>query len=328
MIVRDEEYFLRQCLEGVKDFVDEIIIVDTGSKDKTKEIAKEFTDKIYNFQWQDDFAAARNFSLEKAIHDWILVLDADEIIEKKDLKKIREIIKDTKYDAFYLIQRNYGKKSSVKWKKVEKKTKYTKDYEFYLRNPIMRLFRKGTKYCGVVHEVVDNYVKDNDMKSATLEIPIHHYVDEKKGNTLKKRQLRYLKIAEKKLKEEPNGRLYATAAAIIIKFKGDYEKATDYFKKAIGYKYKINECKEGLAECYIALKKFQEAYDLYKELYKQGHLSPSLCNNMANLLVMHKHYEPALRLLKLALAESPDKDRIKKNIIALEETIKKKDKKN
>ena len=65
MIVRDEEEVLERCLESIADCVDEIVIVDTGSVDRTKEIAQRFTDKIYDFQWVDDFSAARNFDFSK-----------------------------------------------------------------------------------------------------------------------------------------------------------------------------------------------------------------------------------------------------------------------
>ena len=78
MIVKDEEQHLENCLNSIKELADEIIIVDTGSKDKTKEIAGKFTNKVYDFKWNDDFSEARNFSLSKATKDWILVLDADE----------------------------------------------------------------------------------------------------------------------------------------------------------------------------------------------------------------------------------------------------------
>src|SRR3989338_7693689 len=92
MITKNEEKYLEQCLDSVKDIVDEIIIVDTGSKDKTKEIAKKFSAKIFDFEWVDNFSAARNESLKHAAKDWILVLDADEVVEKKDLERIKELI--------------------------------------------------------------------------------------------------------------------------------------------------------------------------------------------------------------------------------------------
>lgn len=87
MIVKNEEGKLGRCLESVKDIVDEIIIIDTGSTDKTKEIAKKYGCKIYDYKWENDFSKARNFSISKSTCDWNLILDADEWLlddEKKD----------------------------------------------------------------------------------------------------------------------------------------------------------------------------------------------------------------------------------------------------
>lgn len=89
MIVKDEEDVLRRCLDSVKEIVDEIIIVDTGSTDKTKLIASEFTDKIFDFKWCDDFSKARNFSFSKATKEYIIWLDADDVILEEDKLKIK-----------------------------------------------------------------------------------------------------------------------------------------------------------------------------------------------------------------------------------------------
>lgn len=80
MIVKNEEYFLGTCLESVKDLIEEIIIVDTGSTDKTKEICNEYGAIIYDFLWSESFSEARNFGINKATKEWILYLDADEEI--------------------------------------------------------------------------------------------------------------------------------------------------------------------------------------------------------------------------------------------------------
>jgi len=89
MIVRDEEDVLGRCLRCVEGIADEIIIVDTGSQDRTKEIASAFTERIYDFPWQDDFAAARNASFAKARMDYIMWLDADDVIDAEDQQKLR-----------------------------------------------------------------------------------------------------------------------------------------------------------------------------------------------------------------------------------------------
>ena len=90
MIVRDEEEHLAECLESVKGVVDEIIIVDTGSCDKTASIAQSFGAKVFFHKWEEDFSISRNISLEHATGDWILILDADEALEEKSKTKLRE----------------------------------------------------------------------------------------------------------------------------------------------------------------------------------------------------------------------------------------------
>ena len=94
MIVKNEENVLKRCLDSAKDIVDEIIIVDTGSTDKTKEIAKEYTDKIYDFEWINDFSAARNYAFSKATMDYQLFLDADDIFPEESISVIKQLKKD------------------------------------------------------------------------------------------------------------------------------------------------------------------------------------------------------------------------------------------
>jgi glycosyltransferase involved in cell wall biosynthesis len=88
MIVKNEEDTLERCIHSVEDAVDEIIIVDTGSTDKTREIAQKLTKNVYDFEWIDDFSAARNFSYSKATKDYILILDADDVILPEDKRKL------------------------------------------------------------------------------------------------------------------------------------------------------------------------------------------------------------------------------------------------
>ncbi|MEN6351389.1 MAG: glycosyltransferase [Syntrophomonas sp.] len=88
LIVKNEEQVLARCLDSVKDIVDEIIIVDTGSGDTTKEIAGRYTELIYDFPWIDDFAAARNFAFAHACKDYVFWLDADDVIEEPDREKL------------------------------------------------------------------------------------------------------------------------------------------------------------------------------------------------------------------------------------------------
>ena len=113
MLTKNEEKTLARAINSVKDAVDEIIIVDTGSKDKTKQIAETFTNKIYDFEWNDNFADARNFSISKATKEWILVFDADETIKKEDLPKIKGLTKNKSCLGYRLIQKTHLNVSEI-----------------------------------------------------------------------------------------------------------------------------------------------------------------------------------------------------------------------
>ena len=106
MITKNEENYIEDCINSVKSIVDEIIVVDTGSNDKTKAIAQRLGAKLIDHKWKDDFSEARNESLKQATGDWILVLDADEVIASFDLPKIIGLVKKPILGATF-IQRNY-----------------------------------------------------------------------------------------------------------------------------------------------------------------------------------------------------------------------------
>ncbi|MBW4696215.1 MAG: glycosyltransferase [Lyngbya sp. HA4199-MV5] len=108
MIVRDEEATLRHCLDSVASVVDEIILVDTGSRDRTVEIAQTFNAQVYTFPWCDDFAAARNESLKYAKGDWILVLDADEVLVPESVPHLHQAMQQAHAIAVTLMREEVG----------------------------------------------------------------------------------------------------------------------------------------------------------------------------------------------------------------------------
>ncbi len=91
MIVKNEENNLPRCLDSVRDLVDEIVVVDTGSTDRTKETARAYTRLVYDFPWRDDFSAARNFAFSKAAQQYCMWLDADDVIEPEDRERFRKL---------------------------------------------------------------------------------------------------------------------------------------------------------------------------------------------------------------------------------------------
>jgi tetratricopeptide (TPR) repeat protein len=107
MIVRDEEEMLPRCLAAVAPAVDEIIVVDTGSTDRTVEIAEAFGARILHHEWTGSFSDARNVSFDAATSDWIIYLDADEVLVGNDVEKLRALTGRTWREAFYLFETNF-----------------------------------------------------------------------------------------------------------------------------------------------------------------------------------------------------------------------------
>lgn len=106
MIVKNEEAVLKRCLDSIADLMDEIIIIDTGSKDRTKEIAASYTSKIYDFKWTNDFSAARNFSFSKAGMNYIYTADADEILDETNRERFLRL-KSVLLPEIEIVQMKY-----------------------------------------------------------------------------------------------------------------------------------------------------------------------------------------------------------------------------
>lgn len=111
MIVKNEEKILARCLDSIADLMEEIIIVDTGSTDATKEIAARYTDRVYDFTWIDDFSAARNFAFSKATKEYIYSADADEVLDEENRQRFREL-KEILLPEIDIVQMKYGNQLS------------------------------------------------------------------------------------------------------------------------------------------------------------------------------------------------------------------------
>lgn len=154
MIVKNEEKVLARCLDSIVDLMDEIIIVDTGSTDRTKEIAARYTDKVYDFAWIDDFSAARNFAFSKATKDYIYTADADEVLDEENHKRF-EILKEAFVPEIEVVQMKYGNQLSYG-------TTYNYDEEY--RPKLFKRLREWT-WIEPVHERmrIDPVVYDSDI---------------------------------------------------------------------------------------------------------------------------------------------------------------------
>jgi glycosyltransferase involved in cell wall biosynthesis len=308
VIVKNEEKNINSFLESVKVFVDEVIIVDTGSTDKTLDIIKEFIkndDKIKIFVFDkklDGLSEPRNFSLDKATKDWVLVLDADERLAQKDIEKIREIIKNEEYVGYYLIQRQYTNESGMTgWiSSLNDTYPESKVAAGWFPNPILRLFKndKRIRYYGKIHEIVDESVQKIGKISVT-DIPIHHFglLNISQGNRVD-RNIELLK-KELELGEKEKFFVYFQIATNFLS-KEDYENAVENLKKSIEENQSFFPSLINLGGIYLKLDKLDEA-EKYLRKALEIKQNPDIYNNLGILHVKKGELNKAVRKFEKAV---------------------------
>lgn len=206
MIVKNEALNIKRCLESVKNIVDEIIVVDTGSTDDTKEIAASFGAKVFDFKWTNNFSAARNFGLKHSSGDWNLILDADEYI-----------VNGSKEDIINFAKNNPGYIGKIKFKH----SYYEDGVISYSQEELPRLAPTGVMFSGKIHEQLD---LKRPRKSVNLYVEHTGYLNTDKSE-------RNLNMILKELKNKPNDNYLLYQAARTYFVSKDYKKADYYFKK-------------------------------------------------------------------------------------------------
>ena len=164
LIVKNEEQRLPQCLDSLRSLADEIIVVDTGSSDRTIMIAKKYQARVFNFEWRDDFSQARNYAIAQAKGKWILIIDADEVLEQKAIATLQAIMQRSDCLAANLLRNEVGARQAP--------------YSL-----VLRLFRNylAIAFTGIYHESIDCSVTslqavEPDWQVLNVEIPtLRHY---------------------------------------------------------------------------------------------------------------------------------------------------------
>jgi len=325
MITKNEEAFLEQCINSVKDIADEIIIVDTGSTDKTKEIAKKFNVKIFDFEWTDDFSAARNESLKHATKDWILVLDADEVIEKKDLIKIKNEIQNAKdFAGFSLEQRSYINNFFEGAAKNDSDFELVKDYAFYIPHFLVRLFKNGLGFYfkHKIHELVEDSINEKNLKYRKIDVVLHHFGSLKDINLISEKTGQYSKIILKQLEEDPKSARYNYQAARMYLGRNDFGNALKYFEKTAkinpNYKLVFSE----IAKIYLQMNDKNRAIEYFKKSIKNNPNNPSPANNLAVVYMSIGKFKQAKDLLEMQLKKHPENRALKYNYNKVLENLK------
>jgi tetratricopeptide (TPR) repeat protein len=218
MIMRDEEEHLARCLASVQGVVDEIVIVDTGSVDRSVEIAESFGAHVLHEEWRGDFATPRNTGIDAATGDWILILDADE--ELMDGARVRELLHEEDLEGYCLREVNFiGEELGVE----------------SVVNSAFRLFRNkpAYRYNGALHEQIMGAVDPvGGVCTRFVGIEIHHYGYLEPTTRAKEKTDRNMAIVLDEVARKPTDSFTLFNAGVEYQRIGEHETALEYFRRS------------------------------------------------------------------------------------------------
>ena len=278
MIVKNEEKHLGYALKAIQDLVDEIIIVDTGSTDRSKEIAARFTSKIFDFKWCDDFSAARNEALKHSSGDWILILDADEMIPKENHFLIEEALNNWNIQGYKILTKNYSNESNVSgfvaWDDSEEERK--KISKGWYPSIKVRLFQNQKNICftGRVHEVIDYSIIYAQGKISELNASVHHLGTLNSDKLLDKTK-KYLEINQTQVLADPQNSKAYFELGVENKNLGKLDLAEKLFEKSLSLDQTFNYLALlNLAVVQQKQNKYLEAIENYQKIITENPNSP------------------------------------------------------
>jgi len=213
MIVKNEEEMLPKCLSSVKHFVDEIIVVDTGSTDRTVDIAQSYGAKVYHHPWEDDFSKHRNQSISYAAGDWIFIMDADEALRPGDGVKIREAISHPEIDSVMVVVVNFFNQGTSQ----------------SLFNQV-RLFKRDPAifYSGIVHNQLTGY-----QSTVACSAQIYHYGYDLGQERMQAKFVRTSSLLKKRIKQDPENFRHYHDLAVSYSMNRMFDEAVSAGIKAI-----------------------------------------------------------------------------------------------
>lgn len=286
IIAKNEEGRIEKALSSLRSFCDEIVVVDTGSTDATKEIARRHADKIYDFSWTDDFSAARNFAISKCTGEWIFYIDADDEIDNENQNKLKALLKDAdKETAGFFLNYRYSETRSLL---------------------VPRLWRRALNlsFKMPVHEYLDMPPHQVKNFQAHAEITVIHTKTESQAAQSISRNIQLL---EKSLEKDPGNIHLQFFLAREYFIDGKYRSARLLFDKLASNKdisdaslrYQIYLYRGNVLQ---KLKLFNEADESFQHAYKSDpRFADPLIHQADNALYQKKDQEQAKNFYEQAL---------------------------
>lgn len=288
MIVKNEESVLERILSQAKQFADEIIIVDTGSVDSTKQIAERFTGKVYDFEWNDDFAMARNFSFDKATLPYLMWLDADDVITTENIEKILEL-KNSNIDADVFMM-----KYQVAFDQFENPT-----FEYYRERIVKNI--PNLRWKGFIHEAIEM-----QGKIEYCDIAIEHRKIEKERDVSRNLRIYEGHIAKGE-KLDARGQFYYARE---LYFNNRIDEAIvafkDFLKMSNIYLPNRIDAHLMLSRCYLFKNEIKKAEDILIQSMKYAFPNAEICCMLGDIYYKSENLQASEFWYKSATIMPPD----------------------
>jgi GT2 family glycosyltransferase/acetyltransferase-like isoleucine patch superfamily enzyme/2-polyprenyl-3-methyl-5-hydroxy-6-metoxy-1,4-benzoquinol methylase/Flp pilus assembly protein TadD len=310
MIVKNEEQHLARCLLSATPAVDEIIIVDTGSTDRTKEIARAYGAKVFDFPWTNDFSNARNHSLSQASGDWILVLDADEVISPLDYAALERIVRKrpAKPAGYSMVTRNYTDEVATQgWIANDRRYRREEAGTGWFPSLKVRLFinDKRIQFQNPVHEFVEASLEKAGIEIKSFDMPVHHYGRFDKDKLIRKGK-EYFLLGKQKIEEMKGDIKALKELAVQASELGEYEAGVGLWKKVIELDQNDPKAFLNISYAYMKLEKYQEALAYSRRAMELGPTMKEAALNYAGSELIIGDINKTISVLEMLLERDPD----------------------
>jgi glycosyltransferase involved in cell wall biosynthesis/Tfp pilus assembly protein PilF len=309
MIVKNEAAHLQRCLEATRPLVDEIVIADTGSTDDTRQIAALYADRLLTFPWCDDFAAARNFVLEHASSDWVLSLDADETIARRDHHRIRTALRQTPVDAVESYQRHYLVDGLVVgWKPGPGGYDEGFAYPGYFDVSCRRLFRRAShlRWRNPVHEELCSLDPARALRAVADTWIIHHFGKTDPPERLAEKASLYLRLGLQKAAELPHDALAQYELGIQLQELQRWDEALAAFQRTAVLERGFRQSDLYIAICLARLGQHDNALESLARAHRSTPASlGEISLEEGNVYLAKEEYTKAAEAYERALHHTP-----------------------
>jgi tetratricopeptide (TPR) repeat protein len=312
MIVRNASATLNACLDSVRGVVDEIVIADTGSTDTTVEIARASGARVIEIPWNNDFSEARNRSLAEVRADWVLVLDADEVLDPRAKSVIPNLCNERDVAGYQVSIRNYFLSLEDRiWDQPAKPNdsllSAAKDYPAYVEHENVRLFRRDPRiyFVGRVHESVGSRIEGNGLRLGRASFVIHHFGLVADAETRARKNRFYRNLGKMKVDEMPtNAQAHLELGLAELENLGNVEEALASFENACRLNSNLGVAWFFAGVTQFRLGKYQESIQSLKQAEKRGRRTAAAAEmigdghyNLGEFAEAVRGYERALKFV-------------------------------